>query len=454
MLETSVADPSGEPDRVIPGARPGPAERLRLGQGRWRQIANVGLMVAGLALGQGAIFAVQTGLLAAGEYELLAVFATHYSFAILGIILVDAGANITLARAVVHLSPGGLPNAKMWQAFADTSAIRMLTALIVGAAAMLYAVEISEDPLGRWYVFLALPGLLLWSVNGVGLLDGLRLSGVSGMTGSIAYVVNALGLLMASHRSHEAAGAIMGGAFSLGYLLTLCAQWAALTWKGWYPELHKPSRAGLARAFKDGLALSFQIVPGQINMRVQLVLCAAYLGAETTAVFVYAKQIVTAATQVLQFVLRVEFPGLVERLASGGRQGLFGIMGAQKMTLACAVLFSVGTTLLAGVVAVWSDGALHRIAIVMVGFAPTILTVALLQMTWQGLAAAGAYAASAWALTIGAAVGVVASYGLLPLLHVFAFAAAEVILNFVTLYVGYRFLERARVTSPGSPERA
>jgi O-antigen/teichoic acid export membrane protein len=118
------------------------------------------------------------------------------------------------------------------------------------------------------------------------------------------------------------------------------------------------------------------------------------------------------------------------------------------------VLFSAGATLLAGAVAVWSDGALNRIAIVMVGFAPTILTVALLQMTWQGLAAAGAYAASAWALTIGAAVGVVASYSLLPLLHVFAFAVAEVLLNFVTLYVGYRFLERTRVTSPGSSERS
>ncbi|KQT03034.1 hypothetical protein ASG57_15765 [Bradyrhizobium sp. Leaf396] len=409
------------------------------------------MMVTGLALGQGAIFAVQTALLAAGEYELLAIFAMHYSFAMLGIILVDAGANVTLARAVVNLSPGGEPNGKVWQTFADTSAIRMSNALVVGGSAMLYA-QISGDPLGRWYVFLAIPGLLLWSINGVGLLDGLRLSGVSGMTGSIAYVVNALGLLIASYRSREAAGAILGVAFSLGYVLTLLAQWAALTWKGWRLRVHKPSRAGLARAFKDGMALSFQIVPGQINMRVQLVLSAAYLGAETTAVFVYAKQIVTAATQVLQFVLRVEFPDLVERLASSQKQSLSGIMGAQKMTLACAVLFSAGTMLLAGAAAVWFDGALHRVAIVMVGFAPTIFTVALLQMTWQGLAAAGAYAASAWALAIGAAVGVVASYCLLSLLHVFAFAAAEVLLNFVTLYVGYRFLERARLTM-GAAER-
>ncbi|MBJ7402918.1 MAG: hypothetical protein JHD07_06285 [Bradyrhizobium sp.] len=454
MLETRVAGPSGEPDRAIARASRRLSERVRLDQGRWLQIVNIGLMVAGLALGQGVIFAVQTGLLAAGEYALLSSFATHYSFAMLGIILVEAGATITLARAVVHLSPGGLPNPRMWQAFADTSTIRMLMALIVSSAAVLYAAEISDDPLGRWYAFLALPGLLLWSVNGVGLLDGLRLSGISGLTGSIAYVVNALGLLMASHRSLEAAGAIMGAAFSLGYLLTLFAQWAALAWKGWYPRFHRPSRAGLSRAFRDGLTLSFQIVPGQIGMRVQLVLSATWLGAETTAVFVYAKQIVGAATQVLQFVLRVEFPGLVERLACAERQGFVGMMAAQKMTLACALLFSIGTTLLSGLVAAWSDGALHRVAIVMVGFAPTILTLGLLQMSSQGLAALGAYAASAWAMGIGVAVGVVASCALLPLLHVFAFAAAEVILNLVTLGIGYRYLERARPARPQATERA
>lgn len=445
MLETSAASSSpAEKGASSLLARGWLAARLRLVRGRWSQIVNIGLLIAGLALGQGAIFVVQTMLLAAGEYELLAGFATHYSFAILGIILVDAGASITLARSVVRLEAEGRPRAEAWQIFCDTSAIRLLTACLLCAAATLYVVQFSSGAFSRWYVMLACPGLLLWAVNGVGLLDGLRLSGISGMTGAIAYVVNAIGLILAMHRSHETAGAILGGAFSVGYVLTLVAQWAALARKGWYPQLHRLTRTGLYQAFKDGMALSFQIVPGQINMRVQLVLSAAYLGAETTALFVYAKQIVTAATQVLQFVLRVEFPGLVERLSGAGKQGLAGIIGAQRMTLLCAVVFSVGVTAVAGIVAAVSDSGLHRAAIVIAGFAPTILTVALLQMTWQGLAALGAYAASARALAIGAAVGIVANYLLVSWLHVYAFAAAEVVLNLVTLYVGYRYLERAR----------
>lgn len=455
MPETSAASSSPAEEGASSGHAGGwLAARLRLVQGRWSQIVNIGLLIAGLALGQGTIFIVQTVLLAAGKYELLAAFATHYSFAILGIIVVDAGANITLARGVVRLAAEGRPRAEVWRIFCDTSAIRLLTAAFLGAAATLYVLEFSSDGFSRRYVMLAFPGLLLWAVNGVGLLDGLRLSGISGMTGAIAYVVNAAGLLLATHRPHDAAGAILGAAFSLGYFLTLAAQWAALARKGWYPQIHRLTRAGLTRALKDGVALSFQIVPGQINMRVQLVLSAAYLGAETTALFVYAKQIVTAATQVLQFVLRVEFPGLVERLSGAGKQGLAGIIAAQKMTLFCAVLFSVGTTAMAGIVTVASDGGLHRAAIVIAGFAPTILTVALLQMTWQGLAALGAYAASAWALAIGAAVGIAASYLLVPQLHVFAFAAAEVVLNLVTLYVGYRYLERARRDPNGVAARA
>ncbi|MGD5575290.1 hypothetical protein QUU09_22855, partial [Xanthomonas citri pv. citri] len=66
----------------------------------------------------------------------------------------------------------------------------------------------------------------------------------------------------------------------------MVAQWTALARKGWYPRFHGLTRAGQVRAIKDGAALAFQIVPGQIVMRAQLVLSAAYLGAETTALFV------------------------------------------------------------------------------------------------------------------------------------------------------------------------
>ncbi|MCP3401788.1 hypothetical protein [Bradyrhizobium sp. CCGB20] len=448
MLETTAAS-SNAPDRTRGRAtsRYGIARARVVGwlkavRGQWRQIANVGLLVAGLGLGQGAIFVVQTVLVAAGQYELLAAFGTHYSFAILGIILVDAGASTTLARAVAGLPGGRKERGEVWRIFCETSAIRIAVAAIIGAIAAVYVWHATSEGFSRWYVALALPGLLLWAVNGVGLLDGLRLSGISGITGSAAYVVTAVGLALAAHKSSAAAGAILGGAFSIGYLVTLIAQWTTLAGKGWYPQLHKLTRAGLMRALTDGCALSFQILPGQVNMRVQLVLSTVYLGAETTALFVYAKQIVTASTQIVGFVLRVEFPSLVEKLAAAGKQNLGTMLGAQRMALYCAAMFAVGATVVAGIAAEMPDLALHRAAMVIAGFAPTIFTMSLLLMMMQALAATGAYGLAAWALAIGSAAGMLASYMLVTLLGVYAFVAGEVVLNLVGLYVGYRHLNR------------
>jgi hypothetical protein len=413
-------------------------------RGHGRQIVNVGLLIAGLGLGQGAIFIVQTSLVAAGKYELLAAFGTHYSFAILAIILVDLGAGITLARAVAQWSSARGPRDAVWRMFCETSSIRLAVASLIGAVALVFVFGFSSDGFSRWYVPLALPGLLLWALNGVGLLDGLRLSGVSGMTGSAAYMVTAAGLFLARGEQAETAGAILGGAFSAGYLLTLAAQWTVLVRNGWVPQFRRLTRAGLAKAVRDGAALALQVVPAQSIMRVQIVLSAMYLGAETTALFVFAKQVLTAATQIIGFVLRVEFPGLAAKLSDKRNHSLGSIWGAQRMALFCAVTFAVGATIAAGVAALIPDVSLHRAAVTVAGFMPTILTMSLLLLMMQGLAAIGAYGASTVALAIGAAAGILASYLLISPLGVYAFAAGEVVLDVVGLYVGHRYLRRRK----------
>ena len=422
--------------------RPRVAAWLRLAHSQRPQILNIGLLIAGLALGQGSIFIAQTTLLAMADYELLAAFGTHYSFAILAIILVDAGATTSLARVVAHTSAEPKSRDEVWRIFCETSVIRFLVASLIGAAAAAYALGFSSDGFSRWYVALALPGLLLWTVNGVGLLDGLRLSGISGMTGAAAYIVTAAGLVLAKQRSAEAAGAILGGAFSAGYLLTLGAQWIALGRRGWFPRLQKITRAGLVRSLKDGVALSFQIVPGQINMRVQLVLSTVYLGVETTTLFIYAKQIVTASTQIVGFVLRVEFPGLVEKLAAPGKQTLANVLDAQRMALYCAVVFAVGATGIAGVAAAVPDFSLHRAAVIIASFSPTILSLSVSLMMIQALAALGAYTAIAKMLAVSSVLGMLVSYALISRLDAYALVLGEVTFHLVSFYIAYRYLRR------------
>ena len=432
----SVAASALTHESALVAVRPGSAHA------HWPQIANIALLVVGLALGQGSIFVVQTLLVAAGEYELLAAFGAHYSFAILGIILVDAGASTPLARTVARLSADRKSRDEIWRIFCEITAIRIAVAALVGAAAIAYAYGFASDGFSRWYVALALPGLLLWAVNGVGLLDGLRLSGISGITGSAAYIVTAAGLALSTHKPTEAAGAILGGAFSIGYLVTVGAQWTALGRKGWLPRLRRITLEGLAGSFRDGCALLFLDVPGQITMRLQLVLSAAYLGSETTALFVYAKQIMMASTQIIWFVLRTEFPGLIERLAVPARQTLGGIFEAQKLSLYVAMALAVGATGASVIAAAVPDFGLHRAATIIAAFAPTMLTMSISLMVTQALAALGAYTAIARAIAISSAAGMLVSYMLVSTLGVYAFVLGEATFNLASFYLAYRYLQR------------
>jgi hypothetical protein len=443
MLERGVATADSiKANRTVAGPLTTPeqmglAKRLASALGRWPRIVNIALLIAGFGLGQGAILMVQTLLVAAGEYQLLAAFGTHYSFAVLAIILVDGGASTILARVVVHVSGQQKSRDEIWQIFCETCAIRLLIAAVISVAAAVYALGTASDGFSRWYVLFALPGLLAWAGNGVGLLDGLKLSGISGISGSAAYVVTAIGLVVATHRSADTAGAMLGGAFSLGYLVTLGAQWMVLVRKGWIPQAQSITRAGLKRSLKDSGALLSLVLPGQINMRVQLVLSTAYLGAETTALFIYAKQVVTAFTQVIAFVLRVDFPGLVEKVA-GTRGSIRNILDAQKTTLVCAVVFTVGAAAVSGGAAMVPDFSLHRAATTVVAFTPTILTLSLALMMIQGLAAMGAYAVIAITFTISLAIGIIVSCLLVTTLNVYAFVLGEMTFHLAAFYLVYR----------------
>jgi O-antigen/teichoic acid export membrane protein len=380
---------------------------------------------------------------ASGEYTLLARFGVHYSFAILAILMIDCGGSIVLARMVARRSVREIPGDDVWQAFCEMSAIRLLMASLIGAAAAVYARGFASDEFSRWYVALALPGLLLWAVNAVGLLDGMRMSGVSGITGSAAYLFTAGGLALAARRSDGIAGAILGGAFSLGYIVTLVAQWGVLARKGWFPRYRKPARAGLLKLGKNSCALLFQLVPGQVNMRAQLVLSTAYLGVEMTALFIYAKQVVTALTQILGFVLRVEFPALVDRFAGTGGQTFSSIIGAQRTSLYLSIASTIATLAVSGTATLVPGFSLHKAAVVMTVFAPTIWTVSLSMMMTQGLAAMGAYAVSARALAISSVAGIVVTYLLIPALQIYGMVLGELSFHIVGFFIVYRYLRGA-----------
>lgn len=417
--------------------------------GPWRRFINIGLLVSALGLGQGAIFLAQTWLLALGEFELLSAFGTHYSFAMLSILLIDAGATTTLARQVACRTHED--QREIWQRFWETSAWRALLAALVGSAAAVYAWQVAPDAFSRSYVLFALPGALVWACNPAGLLDGLRMSGISGITGAFAYASSAGALVFARGAAPELAGAALGAAFSLGYGVTVAAQWMALRGVGWLPQSPKLTRAGLARALKDSLALLFQLLPGQTMVRVQLLLSAAYLGAETTAIYIYVKQVIIAATLFIGVLLRVDFPELVQKMSRLDRLTVVDVFGAQKATLACAALLTVGGFIVCGAALLAPSFTFSRVASTLVVFVPTILTTSSLLMMAQAAAAFGMYWAVATMIAVGVACGLGVSFLLIDMAKIYALLIGELASHAISFGLLYWCMRRSRDRGRAQP---
>ena len=434
--------------------RPVPdAGQRRAGFAHWPHIINLGLLITGLGVGQGTILVVQTWLLASGQLELLSWFGTHYSFAIFGIILTDGGTSTILAREVARLSSGQGATEEFWRIFCETVVFRLSMAALMGIAAAVYAMTAASDGFSRSYLLCALPGLLFWAGNATGLLDGLKLSGISGITGSFAYAASAIALALVPNASPESAGLILGGAFSTGYLLTVLVQWTVLRRYGWKPRIKKVTAAGLVLAFKNASAMLFQLMPGQIVVRVQLTLSGTYLGPETTAMFTYVRQIVTALTMIVAVFLRVDFPGLVQKVSRTKKPSFGGILGAQKMTLSCAVAFTVGAIIVASSSFMMPQSRFSAAASTLLTFSPTILTSSVCVMMMQGMVALGAYAPVARITALSVAVGIAVSCLLFTTGGLYALVAGELVTHLLIFVLISNHLSRLSYLSQSSPER-
>lgn len=359
---------------------------------RRARFLNLALLVGGYGVGQGSIFLVQTWLLARGQLELLALFGTHFAFAIFGIIVVEAGSLTTLARHAASLDTGGESVPAMWQVFWETSLFRAgLAAIVIAASAV--AAALAANPFTSAYALYASPAFLLWAIGASGVLDGLRLSGVSGVSGSLAYALQALALLFAPGLDPGRAGALLGAAFTAGYLLTVLAQFAALHASGSRARFVTPTGRGIAVAARDGLALLGGTLPGQAYFRIQLLICSAWLGPAPTALLVYIKQIVNAATQLIGFARRIEFPALVRTLADT-TDDLAATIWREQLLGTRLALAGTGCMALGGLVATaFADGIAADVGAFLALYSPMAVLSAVFLAFTQGLAALRRYRA-------------------------------------------------------------
>ncbi|MBP1851498.1 hypothetical protein [Rhizobium halophytocola] len=403
-----------------------------------RRASNVALLVGGYGIGQGSMFIAQTWLLARGELGLLAFFGTSFAFAILAIILVEAGSIIVLARLTVQNLDADPGWQAIWRCYWETSVFRASVAVIVVLAGLFYLAVIGADRQTTGFALCFVPAIAIWAFNGAGLIDGLSLSGLSGLTGSLPYVAAAIGLFIVSTTEPQSYGVILGAGLSIGYGLTVVAHFVILWRLGHRPRLVMPSRYGLRRSFADGLSLISTQAPGQLYFRYQLLLSHWFLGLDGTALFIYGKQIVTAFIQLLTFVRRTEFPGLVARLNGGSGDRIQAIFQEQRLgnylafcLFACVACAGAGIYAFGGTTAAPAGFAIAALA-------PTIFSNTLSLAFNQGLSALGLYPQLVRSTALAMTTGALVSTTLGATLGILGFAIADMLQHVTSLTLNIR----------------
>lgn len=407
-------------------------------------LTNMALLIAGLSGGQGMIFAVQSLLVAQGRLDLLSAFGTHYSFAMLGIIVTDGGTSTILARDMARRAGGQSTTEDLRRSFTEAIAFRLAMVALMAIAAAVYVMMMEPSAFSRAYVLCALPGLLFWASNVAGLLDGLGRSGVSGISSALANAASAAALAFARVIPPEQAGWLLGSAFSAGYFATVLTQWIALRRCGWMIGISRVAPDGLARAFKNGTAMLFQLLPGQLLLRAQLALSATYLGHEMTAVFTYVRQIIAALTMIVAVILRVDFPGLVERTSRRSELHLSTAFAAQKMSLHAAIALAAGAVIVSSLSYLVPQNRFSAAGQTLLIFAPTILTISLSLLMAQAMLALGQYTRLAAITAAACTVGTAISYLLVSYANLYAFLIGELAFHFF----GFVFM-RQSIEHPG-----
>jgi len=412
-------------------------------QGAIRRLVNLGMLIGGFGLGQGSIFLIQTWLVATGQTELLARFGTHFSFAILGIVAVEAGSLTILSAQIARQIHGGGARSDVWRSYWETTVFRLtIAALLIAAAAATLTLWTLPD-FSRNYLAWSMPALLIWAFNGAGFLDGLQKSGISGVTGSIAYVASAVALFLARDLPPAQAGAWTGAAFSIGYALTLVAQFVALAASGWRPAWVTPSRDGITRAFVEEGSMLAGLLPGQLYFRAQLAIAALALGHNATALLVYAKQIVGAASQIAGFARRVEFPRLVQAVSGDPSLGARATLHIQRSSLAIAAIFALAIALTGLAVGAMASGFAAEAWSFLAIFCITVLSESVGQALAQGLFARSRYHAVAVARVLAVAIAILFGYVLAGMIGVGVFILSDLLSHAIVISVSLWWLKKA-----------
>jgi O-antigen/teichoic acid export membrane protein len=158
--------------------------------------------------------------------------------------------------------------------------------------------------------------------------------------------------------------------------------------------------------------------------------------------FVYAKQITNAASQIAGFLRRVEFPALVRQLAETPARRIGVTFLRLRGGIAGAVVTGIGVAAFALIVGPLLGARLAHAAGIVAMFAPVVFSGALSATLTLGLFALGRYGKAARIANLSLACGVVLALALVPALGLTGFVAAEVLMQLAAIGLAWRALKK------------
>lgn len=355
-----------------------------------QRIMNFAGLLIGFGLGQGSLFAAQTWLLATGNIEFMGRFSFIFTMVILAFQAIDLGGLVILPRHV------GAPDHKhnLPTFYWSFVTVRVISAVFLAICAGIWWM-LDQTSFDSNYTAAAAVGLVAFSINPGGILDGHNKSGWTGATWALPFIASTVALPLSVNLPLQQAGIVLGAAMSAGAILAVAAQFIVLRSFKLEVRWCQPSLTAMREGAHEAALYMIGWLPGQVYFRGQIAIAMVLLGPSQAALFIYAKQLIMSATRFLYFARRVEYPNLVKQLADG-QHLVYKVLTIQRISLSMGVVGMLAFAAFGVLLHIFVPENLQGAGLVIALFSPIILTASVNATFMQACYALKRTDVSAW----------------------------------------------------------
>ena len=348
------------------------------------QVRRIASLASSLVLGQGSFFVLQTAIIAHGLIDLTAPLAA--AIAILSLVqwLSDWGG----AAILPSLGSGH----KKAFSLEDANCCRLIGAAVIAFCCLLISFAwTTADPVitGAFRGGVFLPAIWAFNLSGYldGRADGALLGPYQGAPWLVSSTAMALAIFSMADFTRMELGILLGASFSIGCLVCVIRQYRFLGQLGVSSSIANCTKECVLSYFRQGGAYVIGELPYQLYARVLLVFVAARATPSIAGAYAYARQLISAANQMISVIRRVEIVALNELSMMPPRKlEAIVVYKRIKLSFVASIVFLLGSATAVATSDFWaSAGSLSRFKAPL----PLVLWMALSTPLWVVSSALG-----------------------------------------------------------------